>query len=407
MSFFIIVALVYFAMHALVWARTAAQLGLGRRTRLLGWLIVAILTITPFLAHLVPSTWPQPLARTALWLVYLWMGTVFYLFWLQIAGYVLENLTRLLPASWSSWFPRGRSQLRVVLLVTALTVGYGLHSATQWSVPQIAIPAPHISRDIRVVLISDTHFGAMTRQAWVERLASFACDLEPDLVLFAGDHVNDHPDWLEPKARILAQLAPPLGVFGVLGNHEFYVGIEPSRTFHDQAKIKLLRNETLVLPETGIQLVGIDDPAWGFSDRGFMVQQLEKLAPELLPDHFSILISHRPWGWEEKAVPLGINLQVSGHGHGGQIFPFSWFVGLHYKHVAGHFQKNSSHLFVTTGAGTWGPPLRVGANPEIVVIDLIKQGRPCVAARNKTTQGRPARSPPLEHGFFGFARDIC
>lgn len=372
MSFFIIAALVYFAMHALVWARTSAQLGLGWRARLLGWLVMAILTITPFLAYWMPSTWPQPLVRTAWWLVYFWMGTVFYLFWLQIVGYALENLTRLLPTSWSSWFPRGRSQLRVVLLITALTVGYGLHSATQWNVSRITIQTPHITRDIRVVLISDTHFGAMTRQAWVERLASFMNDLEPDLVLFAGDQVNDHPDWLEPKARVLAQVAPPLGGFGVLGNHEFYVGIEPSRTFHGQAKIRLLRNETLVLPETGIQLVGIDDPAWGFTDHGFMIQHLEKLAPELLPDHFSILITHRPWGWEEKAVPLGINLQVSGHTHGGQIFPFSWFVRLHYKHVAGHFQKNGSHMFVTTGAGTWGPPLRVGTHPEIVVIDLIK-----------------------------------
>ncbi len=120
--------------------------------------------------------------------------------------------------------------------------------------------------------------------------------------------------------------------------------------FHDQARIRLLRNESLIIPETGIQLLGIDDPAWGFRDRGFMVKKLAKLGPELLPDHFQILITHRPWGWEEKAVPLGIDLQVASHTHGGQIFPFNWFVRLHYKHVAGHFEQDGKHLFVTTGA---------------------------------------------------------
>ncbi len=373
MTFFLIAALVYFSMHALVWARTSLQMRLSWRAALAGLLAAAFLTITPFLAHFIPSAWPQPLVRTAWWLVYLWIGVIFYLFWLQIAGLVLELIARILPAPWTSWLPRGRRQLRLIVLITLLTVGYGLYAATQWHVPRIVISTPHVTQNTRVAVISDMHLGVMTRQAWVERLAAFTRDLQPDLVLYAGDQVNDHPEWLAPKAAALAAIDPPLGVFGVLGNHEFYVGMQPSQSFHDQAAIQLLRNETVVLPGTGIQLVGIDDPAWGFRDRGMTAQILTKLAPELLEDHFQILVTHRPWGWEEKAVPLGIDLQVAGHTHGGQIFPFSWFVGLHYKHVAGLFEQNNSRLFVTTGAGTWGPPLRVGARPEVVVIDLVRE----------------------------------
>jgi len=371
-TFFLIAAIVYFCMHALVWARTGAQLGLNRQTRRWGWLIAALLTLTPFLAYFIPATWPQPPVRVAWWLVFLWMGSLFYLFWLQLASLVIELPARLMPAEWTAWLPRGRRQLSLIVLITALTVGYGLYAATQWNVPRLTIVTPHISRDMRVVLVSDTHFGVMTRQVWVERLIAFIRDLEPDLVLFAGDQVNDHPEWLAPKARVVAGLDSALGKFGVLGNHEFYVGLQTSQEFHDLAGIRLLRNESLVLPETGIQLLGIDDPAWGFRDRDFMVQEIAKLAPELLSDHFTILITHRPWGWEEKAVPLGIDLQVSGHTHGGQIFPFHWFVRLHYKHLAGHFEKEGRHLFVTTGALGWGPPLRVGARPEIVLIELIR-----------------------------------
>jgi predicted MPP superfamily phosphohydrolase len=375
LTFFLIVTLVYFFMHALVWGRMSRQLGLNRRATLVGLLVAAFLTITPFLAHLIPETWPQPPVRAAWWLVYLWMGIIFYLFWLQLAGLLLELAARLVPAPWTVWLPRGRKQLSLIALITVLTVGYGLYATTQWNVPKIVIESPHISRDIRVVLVSDTHFGVMTRQPRVERLVAFIQGFEPDLVIFAGDQINDHPGWLKPKALAVAKLDPPLGAFGVLGNHEFYIGLKPSQIFHDLAEIRLLRNETLILPKTGIQLVGIDDPAWVFKDHGFITRELAKLAPELLPEHFQILVTHRPWGWEEKAVPLGIELHVAAHTHGGQIFPFNWLVRLYYKYVAGHFERDGSHLFVTTGTFGWGPPLRVGTRPEVAVIDLIKLER--------------------------------
>jgi uncharacterized protein len=372
MTFFQIAALVYFTMHLLVWARMGTQLGLGLRKWSIGLPVILLLTATPFLAYLIPVDWPQPLVRVLWWLVFVWTGTLFYLFWLQILSLVLEVTTKALPAAMTRWFPRGLRQLCTVMALTAAIVLYGLYAATQWETPRIDIRTPLVAEDTRIVLVSDTHFGVMTRQAWAERLIGFINDLEPDLVLLAGDQINDHPEWLEPKASAVARLAPPLGVFGVLGNHEFYVGYQTSRAFHNLAAIRLLRNETLILPGTGIQLIGIDDPTWGFMDRTFMIHHLDQLAPELSPDHFQILLTHRPWAWDEKAVPLGIHLMVAGHTHGGQLYPFHKFVAMQYKYLAGHFQHSRSHLFVTTGAGTWGPPLRVGARPEVVVIDLIR-----------------------------------
>ncbi|SDB50455.1 hypothetical protein SAMN05660653_02503 [Desulfonatronum thiosulfatophilum] len=373
MTFFLIAALVYFSMHLLVWARVGVQLGIGWRPWLLGLAAALALTLTPFLAYQIPVDWPQPLVRTLWWLVFVWMGLAFYLFWLQFLSYILEIIVGLLPKSQTAWFPRGKLQFHAVLILGFMIVGYGLYAATKWEVPQIRIQTPLVAEDTRIVLISDTHFGVMTRQAWVERLVAFIQNLEPDLVLLAGDQINDHPEWLEPKAAVMANLDPPLGVFGVLGNHESYVGIHPTWTFHDQAGITLLRNETLILRHSGIQLIGIDDPTWGRMEPQFIIQHLENLAPELSPEHFQILLTHRPWAWEEKAVPLGIHLMVAGHTHGGQIYPFHWFVRLQHKYIAGHFQQDQSHLFVTTGAGTWGPPMRVRAKPEVVIIDLIRE----------------------------------
>ncbi len=229
--FFLVAALVYFSMHALVWARTSQQLGLSRRATLLGLLIAAFLTISPFLAHFIPATWPQPPVRVAWWLVYLWMGVIFYLFWLQLVVFVLELAARLVPASWTAWLPRGGRQLSLVVLITVLIVIYGLYAATQWNVPRLNIKSPHLTRDTRIVLVSDTHFGVMTRQAWVERLASFIKDLQPDLVLFAGDQINDHPEWLEPKASVLADIAPPSACSVSWATMNFTSAWEPASCF--------------------------------------------------------------------------------------------------------------------------------------------------------------------------------
>ncbi|WP_052813361.1 metallophosphoesterase [Desulfonatronum thioautotrophicum] len=372
MTFFLIAGLVYLAMHLLVWARAGVQLGLGVRSWLTGLPAVLFLTATPFLAYLIPADWYQPLVRTLWWVVFVWMGMIFYLFWLQLLSLVMEGLTRFLPTTMTHRFPRGPRQLGMVLVLATIIVLYGLYAATQWDKPHIAIKTPLVTENTRIVLVSDTHFGVMTRQAWVERLVDVINSLEPDLVLLAGDQINDHPEWLAPKAAAVTRLESRLGVFGVLGNHEFYVGYSDSRAFHDLAEITLLRNETLILPETGIQLIGIDDPTWGFMDRKFMIHHLDNLAPRLSSQHFQVLLTHRPWAWDEKAVPLGIPLMVAGHTHGGQIFPFHWFVRLQHKYIAGHFQQTESHLYVTTGAGTWGPPLRIGARSEIVTIDLVR-----------------------------------
>lgn len=372
--FFLIASLVYLVMHLLVWARAGKQLSLGLRNWLAGLPAVLALTATPFLAYLIPADWPQPLVRILWWLVFVWMGAIFYLFWLQILTLILDMLNKALPVALTRWYPRGPRQLRTVLILTVAIVLYGIYAATQWETPRIVVRTPLVTENTRIVLVSDTHFGVMTRQAWVERLVDFIDELEPDLILLAGDQVNDHPEWLVPKAATVARLNPRLGVFGVLGNHEFYVGYPASRAFHDRAGIRLLRNESLTLGDSGIQLLGIDDPTWGFMDRRFMSEQLERLAPELLPARFQILLTHRPWAWDETAIPLGIHLMVAGHTHGGQIYPFHWFIRLQHQYRTGHFRKGDNHLFVTTGAGTWGPPIRVGTRPEVVIIELLREG---------------------------------
>jgi hypothetical protein len=370
MSFFVIFTLIYFFLHAFVWARMNLQLGLSWRTFILGLLAALALALTPYLARRLPDAWDPAVVRVVWWAVYVWFAAIVYLFWLQLAALVLQILARLTPPAWLAWLPRGKAQLAAVVAATVLILIYGVWSANRWETPCYEITSPHIKREVRIALAADTHFGVIRNDAWVERLVAAVNDLHPDLILFAGDQLNDHVSRLAPQADILRKLQAPLGVYGVLGNHEIYVGQAPSLRFHHLAGVMLLRGETVNLPGTGVQISGVDDPALTPNPKHRLAQEIKALKNSLTPGEFHILVSHRPWLWPEQAARAGFDLQVSGHTHGGQLFPFSWLVRLQYPYVSGHFEADGSHLVVSRGAGTWGPPLRVGADAQIPIIVL-------------------------------------
>lgn len=371
MTFFIIVFSIYFCMHLLVGWRSAVQLSWGWDRALWMMPVILLLTFSPLLIHNLPESWSEGATRRAWWLTYLWMGIIFYLFWLQLSTLLLDGLVYAINRSWQRHGWQGWPMLALVLGSTSLIVAIGLQAATRIHVERVTIESPRIEHPLRIVFLSDIHLGAMSSPSRTARLARLVKDQEPDLVLFGGDQLNDHLHWLGPEERLLAAIAPPLGMYGVLGNHEYYVGKPDSLEFHALAEITLLRNAVVDLPERNLQLLGIDDPAWAFTDQDYMARQLDELLPLLRPDAFAILITHRPWLWEEKVVPAGIDLQVAGHTHNGQLYPFVWFSRLHYPFVYGHYQQNGQHLIVTSGAGIWGPPLRVLSQSEIVVIEVL------------------------------------
>lgn len=370
MSFFVVFTLIYFSLHAFVWARMSLQLGLSWRTFILGLLAALALAMSPYLARRLPETWNPAVVRIVWWAVYVWFAAVAYLFWLQLAALILQLLARLAPSAWFAWLPRGRAQLAAVAAATALILIYGLWAANHWETPSYTVTSPRIKRAVRIALVTDTHFGAIHTDAWVDRLVKTINGLQPDLILFAGDQLNDHVGWLDSQAEILRGLQAPLGAYGVLGNHEIYVGASPSSRFHELAGVRLLRGDTVSLPGTGVQISGVDDPGHSPNAKQATAREVDRLKSALNPGDFHILMFHRPWLWPEEAAQAGFDLEVSGHTHGGQLYPFSWFVKIYYPYLAGHFKARGSHLVVSRGAGTWGPPLRVGANPQIPLIIL-------------------------------------
>lgn len=244
---------------------------------------------------------------------------------------------------------------------------------------------------LRIVHISDIHAGSFTNQEAVEKGIEKIQSLKPDIILFTGDLVNNLAEEMNDYEQIFARLNAPLGVFSVLGNHDYgdYIpwpddgGISKQKNLEDLKIIqqrmgwKLLLNEHLLLEKDGAKfaLIGIEN--WGAKARFSRYGDLSKATEGLEPSLFSILMSHDPSHWRAQVLQdfKYISLTLSGHTHGMQfgvdIPGFRWSpVQYLYPEWAGQYQQDQQQLYVNRGFGFLGYPGRVGVLPEITLIEL-------------------------------------
>lgn len=208
---------------------------------------------------------------------------------------------------------------------------------------------------------------------------------KPDVLLLVGDIVNDHPEALQPLASRLQAVRPWLGSYAVFGNHERYEGDAKSAQVFRWAGAELLRNQTRELPMAGVQLLGVDDPGRAGDVSATIAREIRGLSARLDPALFHVLLNHRPLAWREAAKPMGIELMLSGHTHRGQVFPFYMVVHMFSEFMGGFYEEDGFVLAVSAGAGFWGPPLRVLAPPDILVLDLL----PADGGQADTGRGKP------------------
>ncbi|MDQ7835051.1 MAG: metallophosphoesterase [Humidesulfovibrio sp.] len=372
MRFYVIFTIIFMFMLLVVLLQVHRQARQSRRAyvlTLLGGLFVSL-----FLAstRLMPESWPMSLARPAWWLGYGTFGTVAYLFLYQVILFIAEQASRLVLPFMA---PRLRSPqaLLAVVVLTVLTVGWGVYEGGAVRVLRHEVRSAKVLRPVRVVALSDLHLGALTIDARLERLVRLVGEQKPDLVLLVGDIVNDHPESLEPQAAILRGMRPSLGMFGVFGNHERYEGDARSAQVFRWAGAELLRGRVVDLPGTGVQLLGVDDPGRAGDVSGVLASEVRSLSGNLDPARLHVLMNHRPHAWREAVQPLGIEVMLSGHTHRGQLSPFYLVVKMFNTFMGGWYEENGMLLGVSAGAGFWGPPMRVLAPPDILVLDLLPE----------------------------------
>ncbi|MDR2963839.1 MAG: metallophosphoesterase [Bacteroidales bacterium] len=219
-------------------------------------------------------------------------------------------------------------------------------------------------KNVRIALVTDIHFGAIINQAWEEKLVTLLQAQKPDVILFCGDMVDGDiaPVLRHNIGSHLQTLTPPLGLYAVFGNHEYIGGIEHVREYFKKINLPVLTDTVLTLAN-GMQIVGRNDR----SSR--MQRPLDSVMLNI--DHTKpiVVLNHQPYDLNE-AVAQGVDLHLSGHTHHGQLFPFNFITQALFELSWGYLQKGDSHLYVSSGFGTWGPNVRVGNHPEIVLFDI-------------------------------------
>jgi predicted MPP superfamily phosphohydrolase len=244
---------------------------------------------------------------------------------------------------------------------------YGTFEARQIHTETVVLSSskiPPSSNPMRIVQISDMHLGLMLYPGRLANMTAAIKAARPDLLVSTGDLMDSRIPGADTAAQALNAIAAPLGKFAVTGNHEFYAGIEQAVLFTRQAGFTLLRGNAVKVNDY-LTIAGVDDPTGG---RTQLTNEKDLLNG--LPAHrFTILLKHRPE--IDPTVQKHIDLQLSGHTHKGQIFPFTYVIQSRYRFIEGlHRIAAGPYLYVSRGTGTWGPPVRFLARPEITVFEL-------------------------------------
>jgi predicted MPP superfamily phosphohydrolase len=217
----------------------------------------------------------------------------------------------------------------------------------------------------RIVQISDLHVAALLGKAWAARLVQRCNALGPDLIAITGDLVDGKVEHFGDEVEPFAQLAARDGVYFVTGNHDHYAGGEPWLERLSRLPLQVLSNRRVRIArgDAGFELAGVDDYSAGKLDRGHG-HDLNAALHGWHGETPLLLLAHDPRSFVE-AQARGVHLQLSGHTHGGQLWPFRYLVRLQTPYVSGRYRSGRSELYVSQGTGFWGPPLRVLAPAEI------------------------------------------
>jgi predicted MPP superfamily phosphohydrolase len=296
-----------------------------------------------------------------------WMGMVLYL----LLFFFLTDIIYFFSRRYLSAVIKARFRKIQVVSGYVLVVCLAIYGYYQFNHPKIVEQKIHIAKNageykrLKVVGVSDLHLGVAIDRKHMEKYVRLINDQHPDLILIAGDLIDNNALPLE-KERVwetIDELQAPLGVYYCLGNHDYLVGIESAMKFLRKTDMHLLIDSTVVI-NNSIQIVGRDDKQGNHNRKSLeeLVKNTDKTLPLLLLDHEPYLLN--------EAEENGIDFQLSGHTHRGQIFPANVFVDRMYELSYGYKQKGNTHYYVSSGLGLWGPPFRIGTQSEIVIFDI-------------------------------------
>lgn len=306
------------------------------------------------------------------WTGSFWLAAMLYFFMLvlvidlvRLSDYLIGFLPQ---AVYSQNFKTGF--LITSIAVVTLLIGVGHINAIRPNIKRLTI---HLDKganglkELKIALATDIHMGTVIGPRRMNILVRKMEELKPDLILFAGDVVDED---LEPVIRhnlgeVLTRLKAPLGVYAITGNHEYIGGVSKAVAYLEAHNIIFLRDTTVKIADA-FYIAGREDRSKNSSGR-------RKTIPEILegtdPSLPVIMMDHQPFELE-KVEAAGVDVQFSGHTHHGQLWPLNYITNAMFEVSMGYLKKGNSHFYVSNGFGSWGPPVRIGNRPEIVEVTI-------------------------------------
>ena len=377
--FLITFFLVYGSAHAYALLKAKSALGFGWGT--VGILAPALVALTcaPLIVYFLGKNGMEGAARAASWVGYTWMGLLFFFLWTNLAVDALNLVLRLAGAisgrGASAYLLAGKGRF-FGLIALCLALGtYSFFEARDIVVERVTIRTdklPASTPRVRVAQISDVHLGLLVRNTKASMIAEVIRRVDPDILVSTGDLVDAEINHLEGLAEIFGKIRPPLGKYAVTGNHEFYAGVDQALSFTKRAGFSVLRGESVQVGEN-LRIAGVDDTV-GAALGAVPGRREEEILAGNPNAMFTILLKHRPRVADGSRALF--DLQLSGHTHNGQIFPFRYVVGRPYPNLSGLYPLGGSFLYTSRGTGTWGPPMRFLSPPVVTVIDIERTKAP-------------------------------
>lgn len=361
----VLIALVISA-HAYIAARLVQETALPEPWS--SWALASIcaLGLSIFAHPIIERRFGPKAGRFLGWPAYLWMGTAFYL----LLGLWVSDFLFLIVGA--EGVDVARTRAAVVLVGTLVLVALGCFAALRPpAVKRVDVRIdgwPAALDGYRIVQLTDVHIGALIGRRFAEQLMQRCNALHADIIAITGDLVDGSVRHLDTAVAPLGELRARDGVYFVTGNHDYYSGADGWVAKMQELGIEVLRNRRVAIEHDGarFELAGVDDLSSGRGKSGHDLPAALLDWDETTP---LVLLAHHPKTFEQAQL-RGVHLQLSGHTHGGQMWPFAALVRLQTRYIAGLYQAGRSLLYVSRGTGYWGPPIRVFSPAEITELVL-------------------------------------
>jgi predicted MPP superfamily phosphohydrolase len=375
------------ASHYYVWARLVRDLDLPNQAQRALTVVLVALFLALLLSLFVGRSLPQTLRTALLVPAFSWLGTLWLLLVCllvaDVARAAISGMTLLARANASASLEVADGSRRVFLsrlfggaavLLAGGASGFSLLTGLRGArVRKVEIALGRLPAGLsgtKIVQLSDLHIGPTLGKAFVDHVVSTCNALQPDVIAITGDLIDGSVEQMGELVAPLAGLQARYGVYFVTGNHEYYSGPIEWCQFVQNLGIRVLRNERVSIGEgeNSFDLCGIDDHHAERFGHGHGAD-LPRACAGRDPSRSLVLLAHQPVQ-ALGADAHGVELQLSGHTHGGQLWPFNYLVKLQQPVVAGLGRVGGTQVYVNSGTGYWGPPMRLGTVSEITEIVL-------------------------------------